>query len=218
MNAASSDSGNSSKMKTKMRRKSLINAMPSDSGNPSKMTQKLRRNRSKSLPIIPREVMLNYVEGEEGVEITDSSKSDCNYNTSTKVDIQVPKIIRETSTYATTSLTSGEDSAEIYNEDDDIRKLCDLMKKIRNHSQHEANEVRFDSDHSGPSDSLGDSLSFSASGSELPSGEEDKEACREPCQTSDCIDLMMFVNNEHKVLEYAPDEFQEFGSEFVSET
>ncbi len=180
------------------------------------MKQKIRRNRSKSLPMIPREVMLNVVEGGEGVEMTtDSSKSDCNYNTSRNVDIHVPKIIRETSTYATTSLTSGEDSAEIYDEDDDIRKLCDLMKKIRNHSQHEADEMRFDSDHSSPSDSLGDSLSFSASGPEL---EEDKEACREPCQTTDCIDLMMFVNNEHKVLEYAPDEFQEFGSEFVSET
>uniref|UniRef100_A0A7R9ZTJ8 Uncharacterized protein n=1 Tax=Pseudo-nitzschia arenysensis TaxID=697910 RepID=A0A7R9ZTJ8_9STRA len=195
---------------------SLMNTMSPDSGTPTRLTSRIRRNRCKSMPTIPREVSVDFVEGGEGVEITpSSSKSDCSYNDGILrgKNFLVPKIVRETSTYATTSLTSGEESAEIYQEDDDIRKLCDLMKKIRNHSNHDANNVRFDSDESSALYTFEDTLS--APGQELGTDEIDvnQEACLEPCQAPDSFDdLMVFVNNEHKVLEYAPDEFQEFDS------
>lgn len=204
---------------------SLMNTMSPDSGTTTKLQAKGRRNRCKSLPMIPREVSLNFVEGGEGVEITPSaSESDCSNNDRSSSlqrgkNFLVPKIICETSTYATTSLTSGEESTEIYQEDDDIRKLCDLMKKIRNHSQHDANDVMFDSDESSASNTIGDTLSETSQnllrGQELAPCEIDmnQETCQERCQSPGSFDdLMIFVNNEHIVLEYAPDEFQEFES------
>ena len=169
---------------------------------------------------------MSVLEGAEGVEITAKTierKSDGSHDDSAssngsdcgkEFDIQIPKIIRKTSTFATTSLTSGEDTlnVEIYREDEDVRKLCDLMEKIRNNS-YDIESVESDFDCFGPSNSSGDSQDSPVEIVEVD--EEAKATTSEtsPYQPPDCFDLMVFVNNEHIVLEYAPEEFQTFDSD-----
>jgi hypothetical protein len=122
------------------------------------------------------------------------------------------------STFATTSLTSGEESnnAEVYKDDSDIRRLCDRMNKFRKSGK--AKDVEFDGEVIHPSnpDSTPMESEKKESGfmevvfepgklSPLP------EPSLEPeINTDDIFDLMVFVNNEHKVLEYATEEFEAF--------
>ena len=224
--------------------------------------QKIHRNKNKTLA---HEVSLSLIEEGEGVEITtkasesddsnvcvasnssdSSSSSDNNsYNSNSadsgnRYDIKVPTIIRETSTFATTSLTSGEetDNAEIYKDDPDIRKLCSLMDKIRGNSnsnhedddedEDEDNSERIGSDFDSSSPSQLSSLEFSSSPppstsqdeiSSIGDGESQEHFFRAGSNASpqeaggnSFFDLMVFVNNEHRVVEYAPDEFQQFDS------
>ena len=225
---------------------SLVSLTSIDSGT-SKRPYKLLKNFQKNNnnhQTIPLDVNLTVVEGGEGVEITtkasESDDSDvCVGSTSSSsssgssepedhFDMKVPKIIRETSTFATTSLTSGEetDNAEIYKDDADIRKLCSLMDKINSKDNKERIGSDFDYSSSASKDSSVESHS-----SPLPSSsqeedssteeqvEEEDEALRASSKASPqeaggdaFFDLMVFVNNEHRVLEYAHDEFQQFDS------
>jgi len=223
---------------------SLVKSSSFDSGisSISRRSRKKRRNKKKSLslPTIPRDVKVkvSVVEGEDSVEMVTkqpidnsdwgyySSDSECdNYNDNT---IKIPKIIRDTSTFATsttfaaTSLTSGKD-AEIYQDDADIRKLCSLKEKIRssNSQDDEEGELKLKGRSSDNGLYLNSNInhsknsldwSFASSQDEIEVSEESFRANSSkvsPLQpeADAFVDLMIFVNNEQKVLEFTADEF-----------
>ena len=226
---------------------SLVKSSSFDSGisSISRRSRKKRRNKlkSSSLPTIPRDVKVSVVEGEDSVEMVPkqpidnsdwgyySSDSECdNDNNGIEIDtdIEIPKIIRDTSTFATsttfatTSLTSGED-AEIYQDDADIRKLCSLMEKIRSSNSQDDEEGQL-KPKGMPSDNglyLNPNInhsknsfdwSFASSQDQIEVSEESFRANSSkvsPLQpeADAFVDLMIFVNNEQKVLEFTADEF-----------
>lgn len=207
---------------------SLVTAMSFDSNNSpkiSRMKKKIRRRRHKSLPMMPRDVNVRVLEA--GVEITtkpSASFDSCKYSVDSigdasecgkQYDISIPKIIRESSTFATRSLTSGEETenADICKEDEDTRRLCELMDRIRSTNIHENKTWESSFDYSSPSNTFSDS---EGSGEEIEVDEEDfkntskASQCESP--TPDIFDMMLFVNNEHRVLEFAPGELQQFDS------
>lgn len=191
---------------------SLMKSSSFDSRTSNNSRRSRKKRRKKSLSTIPRDVKVSVVEG-EGVEIlTKPSDSDWGYYSSDSEcdNIRIPKIIRGTSTFATsTSLTSGEETenAEIFQDDADILKLCSLMEKIRSNSQDEEDELK------GGSDGL-NSNSFDWSFGPSQEIEVSEESFRANSEVSPLqpeadafVDLMIFVNNEHRVLEFTPDEF-----------
>ena len=145
---------------------------------------------------------------------SDSSNSKCEIaSNDSESEIVVPKILRETlppkilrtstpkvlpdtsnhatSTFATTSLTSGEatNDVEIVKEDADIRKLCNLMEKIRSNN-----------------DAIDKAVS-EVSSTTVPLKEIFRATFESPPPSPGATkDLMMFVNNEQTILEYTPDE------------
>lgn len=221
---------------------SLVKSSSFDSGisSISRRSRKKRRNKKKSLslPTIPRDVKVSVVDGEDSVEMVTkqpidnsdwgyySSDSECdNHNDNT---IKIPKIIRDTSTFATsttfatTSLTSGED-AKIYQDGADIRKLCSLMEKIRssNSQDDEEGELKLKGRSSDNGLYLNSNINHSKNSLDwsFASSQDEIEVSLEsfraniskvsPLQpeADSFVDLMIFVNNEQKVLEFTADEF-----------
>lgn len=201
----------SSALKHLRRNMSLVNATSFDSetsNKRSRMINKMKKTR-KSFATMHRDASVKVFEAFQGFEITPkASECDISYTYSAEsnnefgdnYEIMVPKIIHATPPNATRSLTIEDE--KICEEDDDIRKLCDLMNRIRSQSIHDNENV---------ASSIGRADSFDVS--ELD--ELDFRVTNEtaPCRTPDCFDLMMFVNNEHEVLEYAPEDFERFDRE-----
>jgi hypothetical protein len=156
---------------------------------------------------------VSVIEG-EGVEVT-TKVSDCfqdDEGSSSSIsdeilDAPIPKVIRDTSTFATKSLTSDEESSNAGNcEDDaDIRKLCSLMDKIRSDDEYDDANQSFSS-----VSSLADFQEGPAKNAPVKHGIDASPL--QPDDDNDVFDLMIFINNEQMVLEYAPDEFQRLDS------
>jgi len=216
-----------------------------DSGTSKTTRRSKKKGKKLQLSVLPREVQVRVVDGEgEGVEVVTtrpasirddtppnensdhdrSSSIDCDWNRKCD-DVQIPKIIRDTSTFATTSLTFGEesDNAEIYQDDTDIRRLCNLMTKIRNGDDEPPNEKmvvvvsksNFNSsvveyNNNCNSKETVDSGKTEEEGVEVAEETFQARKAAPPPPQAAYFDLMIFVNNEHKVLEYAHDEFQKF--------
>jgi len=144
-------------------------------------------------------------------------------NNSNSTDCKPTKMLRDTSTFestfATTSLTSGEesDNAEVYKDDSDIRRLRDVVDKIRKNgndddevfhpSNSDSTPVEFKEapDHHCREKASGFVEVVFEPGKNFPLSEPSLEP---EINTDDIFDLMVFVNNEHRVLEYAPEEFE----------
>lgn len=194
---------------------SLVTAMSFDSetsnNKRSRMMKKIKNTR-KAFATMHHDASVMVVEAFQGFEITQNSDEcdvSCTYSAESDIcdtefgknyEILVPRVIREMPPEASTvqrSFHFGEE--KICEEDEDINKLCNLMKRIRSKSIHDNVNV---------ASSIGRVESFDVS--ELD--EIDFRVTNEtaPCRTPDCFDFMVFVNNEHEVLEYAPNDFEGF--------
>lgn len=206
----------SSALKHLRKNMSLVTAMSFDSETSNKRSRMMKKinNTRKAFATMHHDASVKVFEAFQGFEITrNSDECDVSYTYSAdesdlsntefgrNYEILVPRVIREmppdTATPQRTYHFGEEKSCE---DDADIRKLCNLMKRIRTKSIHDNVNV---------ASSIGRVESFDVSDvSELD--EIDFRVTNEtaPCRTPDCFDLMVFVNNEHEVLEYAPDDFE----------
>jgi len=152
-------------------------------------------------------------------ECGDSEYEIYSTNNSNSTDCKPTKMVRDTSTFestfATTSLTSGEES-----DDSDSRRLRDVMDKIRKNGNEFDDKVIHPSNsdstpveskkvpdyHCREKESGFIEVVFEP-GKNFPLQEPSLEP---EINTDDIFDLMVFVNNEHRVLEYAPEDFDAF--------
>ncbi len=203
----------SSALKHLRKNMSLVTAMSFDSetsnNKRSRMMKKIKNTR-KAFATMHHDASVMVFEAFQGFEITQNSDEcdvSCTYSAESDIgntefgknyEILVPRVIREMPPEASTAQRSfhfGEE--KICEEDEDINKLCNLMKRTRSKSIHDNVNV---------ASSIGRVESFDIS--ELD--EIDFRVTNEtaPCRTPDCFDFMVFVNNEQEVLEYAPDDFE----------
>lgn len=188
---------------------SLVGSTSFDSGK-SKRSRKEKRNSVSTLTSV--EVDVRVVEG-EGVEVSTRESDDstsCESDCTESDQFSVPKIIRDTSTFATTPLTREEESSkiEIKKDNAETRRLRNLIVEICS-SEDEDDIELIDSDYS-----LNRSVEIFSCHHQNEEYSESIEVLSvsevsEPNGVDAFVDLMIFVNNEQRVLEYAPEELQQ---------
>mmetsp|Transcript_8806 Transcript_8806/g.21506 ORF Transcript_8806/g.21506 Transcript_8806/m.21506 type:complete len:356 (-) Transcript_8806:501-1568(-) len=186
----------------------LVRSASFDTGIPMISKRFLKKKKKSRLSNTDVDVMV--VEG-EGVEVTTKYSDESTYSENSDVDknsIFVPKILRRSSTFATWSVTCGEesDNAGINEDDDKVRRVCNLMHNVIN-SQDE-DSVQLGNSNSGP-------LGLGKNANEHPREKaievlsiSSVSEATEADGFADFRDFMIFVNNEHKILEYGPEELQ----------
>ena len=183
---------------------SLVTSASFDSGL-SKLSKR-RLDKKRKSTFSAADVDVRVVEG-EGVEIITKYSNESTASSNSYADsdeFSVPKVIRDTSTFAAESLASREGS---YEDDIEIRRLCNLMNKIINSEDEE--DVKLEDPNSGLV-RLEENVRRHLREEESELGVEvlSISSVSASTESDGFSDVMMFVNNEQRVLEYAPEEFQ----------